>query len=129
MPLVAERLTRNVATLRNSAINVLIESWYVVRKLHGDTCNELAGVANISPASREEEAGPETTLFKVSSSHSASNRGLSRACQAIQPEYTPLILSISPIKYLLKNIDARVRKASRLVLPGVRIKGRFCSER
>jgi hypothetical protein len=51
MPLVAERLVYNIAMLQNSFANVAPKRWYVLRKLDGNTRDELAGMANISTAS------------------------------------------------------------------------------
>jgi hypothetical protein len=48
---IAERLTGNIPTLRDCFANVPIDSRYAVCKLHGDACDELAGMANISTAS------------------------------------------------------------------------------
>jgi len=50
VPLVAERLARNVAALRNSVANVLVESGYAARKLPRNTCDELACMADVSAA-------------------------------------------------------------------------------
>jgi hypothetical protein len=77
-PLIAERLARNIATLRNSFGNITSERRYVIRKLCGNTCKELASMANISTTSREKEACPEKPSLKVVAGDSASNRGLSR---------------------------------------------------
>jgi hypothetical protein len=125
VPLVAERLTCDVATLCDSVANVLIESGYVVRKLDGDACNELSRVANVSTASREEEAGPETRFMEIVASDSPRNRGLARASQTIQPEETPLVLTVSPVKYLSKEVDAGIREANGLMLVRKRVEARF----
>jgi hypothetical protein len=112
-----ERPVRDVATLRDSFANVVLESWYFVRKLYSNTRNELASIANVSTAPREEEAGPETVLFKASTGDSARNRGLSSAGQTVQPEDEVLVLPISPVVYLLKQVDASAREASGFLLP------------
>jgi hypothetical protein len=74
-----ERPVHDIVTLRDSFANVVLESWYFVRKLHSNTRNELTSIANVSTASREEEAGPETVLFKASTGNSTRNGGLSSA--------------------------------------------------
>jgi hypothetical protein len=66
---------------------------------------------NISAASCEEEAGTETFLLKVSTGNRAGDRRLSRAGQAVQPEDAALILSISPVVYLSKKLDAGITEA------------------
>jgi hypothetical protein len=98
-PLVRERPSRDVAS--NSFANVLSERGNVIRKLHGNARNKQHSIANVSTTSGEEEACPETPSFKVSASHSVRNRRLSRAGQTTQPEDTLLILSVSPVVYLL----------------------------
>jgi hypothetical protein len=55
-----------------------MERRYTARKLHGNARHELASIPNISTASREEEAGPEPLLLKVSACDGAGDRGLSR---------------------------------------------------
>jgi hypothetical protein len=67
-------------------------------------------VPNISTASCEEEAGPEVFLLKVSTGDCAGDRGLSRTCQAIEPEDAALVLFISPVVYLSKKLDASIWK-------------------
>jgi hypothetical protein len=101
VPLVTEGLVQDVATLRNSVADALAESRCVVRKLEGDACDEFARMANVPTASRKKEAGSETLFVEVVASDSPRNRGLSRASQTIQPEETPLILTVSPIVYQL----------------------------
>ena len=78
---------------------MLMKSWDIVRQLYSNSHVELACMADISIASWEEEAGSETLLLEVVPSNSARNRGLSRAGQTVQPEDTPLILSVSPVIY------------------------------
>jgi hypothetical protein len=58
IPLFTERSTRNVAIPSNSIANLLVKSWYAVRKLVRKACNKLACMADIPTAVREEEAGP-----------------------------------------------------------------------
>lgn len=79
MPLIAERLARNIAPLRNSVVNILLKSGYTARKLQSDACDELACMANVTTTTREEEAGPETLSLKVFASNSTSNCGLPSA--------------------------------------------------
>jgi hypothetical protein len=86
-------------------------------------------MTNISTASGEEEAGPETALPKVSAGNRAGNRGLTRAGPAVQPEDALLVLYVSPVEYLPKEIDTGVMEASGLVLLCVRVKGRILSIR
>jgi hypothetical protein len=50
MPLVAERLIYNIVALCNSFANIRPKRWHVLRKLKGNTCNELASMAGISTA-------------------------------------------------------------------------------
>jgi hypothetical protein len=100
-----------------------------MRKLQSNTREELASMVNISTTSWEEEAGPETALLKVFACDSASNRRLSRPGHAIQPEDAPLVLSVSPAEYLLKNVDAGIMESSGFMLFVVRIEGGICSVR
>ena len=55
-------------------------------------------------------------LLEVVPSNSVRNGGLSRAGQTVQPEDTPLVLSVSPAVYLLKKVDTGIREAIRGVL-------------
>jgi hypothetical protein len=82
-------------------------------------------MANISAASREEEAGPETRFIEVIASDSPRNRGLARASQTVQPEETPLILTVSPVIYLSKEVDAGIGEANGLMLIRKRVEARF----
>ena len=124
VPLVPERLSRNIVVLCNSLADVAVEGG-LFRKLYSDTCKELARMADIFPTFREEEAGPETTLLKVFASDGAGYCGLSRSSQAVQPEDAPLVLSISPVEYVPENVDAGVVEARGFVLPLVRIERCF----
>jgi hypothetical protein len=63
VPLVTERLARNVAALRSSVANILVQGGYAARKLYGNRRNELASTPNISTTSCEEEASSKTSLF------------------------------------------------------------------
>jgi hypothetical protein len=56
-----------------------LDLWYVARKLKSKSRKELASMANISTASREEEAGPKTFFIKVSVRDSPRNRRFSCA--------------------------------------------------
>ena len=78
-PLVVEGLARNVFALGNSIVDMLLKRWYVILKLHSNTCKELAGMAHISTASCEEEASPKTLLIKLPVSDSMRNRRFSCA--------------------------------------------------
>ena len=49
------------------------------------------------------------------------DRRLSCAGQAVQPEDVPLVLSIGPVIYLVKEIDASIMEASGLVLLKIQI--------
>ena len=73
MPLVTERLARNIAALCNSVANVLVKSGYAARKLQRNACDELACMADVTTATREEEAGPKILLLKVFAGNSTSN--------------------------------------------------------
>jgi hypothetical protein len=116
VPLVTERLSRNVAALHNSVANVLVQSGYTARKLYGNRRNELANMPNIPTTSCEEEASSKTSLLKIFAGDSASNCGLSRTGQAAQPEDASLVLSVSPPVYLSKKVDAGIREARGRVL-------------
>jgi hypothetical protein len=50
MPLIRERQARNITPLCNSITDMPSERWYVVWEQHGNTCEELAGMAHISTA-------------------------------------------------------------------------------
>ena len=82
-PLVTERLVCNIAVLRYRDTNVTLQSWYIIRKLECNASNELSSVANISTASREEEAGSEPLLLKVIPSNDTNNYRLPRTGQAV----------------------------------------------
>jgi hypothetical protein len=71
-----ERLVRNIDLLCNNIRNESFDLWYVLRKLYGKSCKELASMTNISTAFAEEEAGSKALFIKVSASDSASNRRL-----------------------------------------------------
>jgi hypothetical protein len=51
VPLVAERLVRDIILLYNSIRNESLDLWYVARKLHDKTRKEFASMANIFTAS------------------------------------------------------------------------------
>ena len=125
VPLVTERLSRNVAALRNSVANVLVQSGYTSRKLYGNRRNELASMPNISTTSCEEEASSKTSLVKIFAGDSASNCGFSRTGQAVQPEDAPLVFSFSPLIYLSKDLDTGVFEACRIMLFCIRVEARI----
>ena len=62
---------------------MLAKGRYVARQLPRNACDELAGMAYVSTASREEEAGSKALLVEVSTGHGARNRRLPRAGQAV----------------------------------------------
>jgi hypothetical protein len=74
-----ERLVYNIILLDNSIGNESLDLWYVTRKLKSKSYKELASMANISTAPREEEAGPKTFFIIVSVRDSPCNRRFSRA--------------------------------------------------
>jgi hypothetical protein len=47
-PLVEQRQIRNINPHHNSITDMLPKTRYIVCKLHGNTCKELAGMAHIS---------------------------------------------------------------------------------
>ena len=71
----------------------------------------------------------EHSTEKTQKQPRASDRRLSRAGQAVQPEDVPLVLSISPIVYLVRGIDGSIREVSRLLLLGIRIERCIVGER
>ncbi len=83
MPLVTKRLARNVAALCNSVANVLVDSGYVARKLQRNARDKLVCMADVSAATREEEAGSESLPLKVSAGDRAGNGGLPCAGPAV----------------------------------------------
>jgi hypothetical protein len=111
--------------LGNSVANMVYNRWLIVRKLHGDSCKELASMADISTTSREEEARPESLLIIVFARNSACNCRLSCASQTIQPEDAPFVFTISPAAYLLKNVNSGVREASWVIMFDIRVERRF----
>jgi hypothetical protein len=78
VPLVAERLACNIATLGYSRAYIPIERRHTACKLHSNACNELAGVAYVSTAFCEEKASPKLFLLEVFPGNSAGNGRLSR---------------------------------------------------
>lgn len=84
-------------------------------------------MASISTTSGEEEACSKAFLFIVFSRHGPGNSGLPRASQAVQPEYAPLILSVSPCSYLLKDVNSSIPEAQRFILSLRRVEGRLGS--
>jgi len=79
VPLVTERLAPNIAALRNSITNVLVESGNATGKLQSNACDELARMTDITTTTREEEAGPQSLSLKVFSGNSTSNCGFPSA--------------------------------------------------
>jgi len=96
---------------------------HIVRKLHRDARGELACVADVAAAAREEEAGRQMLLVVPSRDGPRDGR-LARARQAAQPEDASLVLSISPAVYLIEEVDTRVSEAGRLVPLCVRVERR-----
>jgi len=123
LPLIAQRLAGNVAALFNGIVDTLPQCWHAVRKLHRDARNELACMADVAAVAREEEAGCETLPVVVPARDRPRDCRLTRPCQAAQPEDASLVLSLSPVVYLVEEANARVGEADRLVLLGVRVKG------
>jgi len=78
VPLVAERLACNIATISYTRTNVPMERRDTAPKLHSNACNELTSVAHISATLCKEKASPKLLLLEVSASDSAGNRRLSR---------------------------------------------------
>ena len=62
----------------------------------------------------------EHSTEKTQKQPRASDHRLSHAGQAVQPEDIQLTMSISPVVYLVKEIDACIREVSGLVLLGIR---------
>ena len=116
LPLVAQRLADNVAALSNSVADVLPHCWHAVRELQRDACHELARMANVAAAAREEEARSQALVLKIPARHRPRDSRLARARQPAQPEDAPLILAIGPAVYLVEEVNARFREACRLVL-------------
>jgi hypothetical protein len=58
VPLVSKSLASNILTLSNGFAYAMLESWYAVCELDGNTCNEFLGATNFSTTSREEETSP-----------------------------------------------------------------------
>ena len=129
LPLVAQRLTDNVAALCYSVADMLPRRWHAVRELHCDARHKLACMAYVAATAREEEAGRKTLPIVVPARHRPGNGRLARARQAVQPEDAPLVLTVHPAVCLVKEVDARVGKAGRLVLLRVRVEGRVNSVR
>ena len=102
----------------------LVKRRYAARRLCSNTCEELACITDISTTSREEEAGSEMLLFQVSPSDSTRNR-LFSAGQAVQPKDAALVPPISPVIYLLEEVDTGIGKADRVVLLLVCVKERI----
>jgi hypothetical protein len=100
MPLVAQGLAGNVVALCNRVANKLLHCWHIARKLHRDARHELASMANVAAAAREEEAGRKTLLVMVPARYCPRDRRLARARQATKPEDAPLVLSVCPAVYL-----------------------------
>ena len=84
--------------------------------MHSNAGKEFASIASISSAPGEEEAGSEAPLIKVFAGDRPCDRGFPGAGEPIKPEDALLVLSVCPREYLLENIDARIREASRFVL-------------
>jgi hypothetical protein len=64
--------------------------------LHSNSSDKLASIADISAASREEEAGCEPALLEVGARDRMRNRRLPGTGHAAQPEEALLVFAISP---------------------------------
>ena len=107
--------------LYNSIAYMLVKRWYAARQLQRNTRNELVCMTDISTTSREEEAGSQAFLVGVSTADRSCDRRLSCTSQTVQPENAPFILCISPVVYLLEEIDVCVLQAGGFVLLRVRV--------
>jgi hypothetical protein len=107
VPLVTEGLAWNISTLRNSVANVLVDSGYAARKLQGNACDELACMTDVSAATREEKAGPETVPLKEYMGDSTSDRRFPGTSQAAQPE-NALLSRPSAHSYIPRRTSTRV---------------------
>ncbi len=74
--LVIERQARNVTTLYNSVVNILVEGRYVARKLQRNARDKHACIVDVSTTTREEEAGPKSLLLKLYVGNSTSDSRL-----------------------------------------------------
>jgi hypothetical protein len=124
MPLVAQGLAGNVATLCDGLADVLPRRWDAMRKLHCNARDKLACVTDVVATSREEEAGRETFLVVVRTSYGPRDRRFARPRQSAQPEDVSLVLPLRPLVYLVEEVDARVWEAGGLVLLRKRVEGR-----
>lgn len=129
LPLVAQRLAGNIAALCCSGADVLACFWHILRELHRDACDELACVADVAAAAREEEAGRQALLVVVAARDGPRDRRLACARQAAQPEDAPLIWPVRPAMYLVEEVNACAIEAGRLVLLCTRVEGRINSMR
>jgi hypothetical protein len=129
LPLIAKRSACNIAPLYESIAYMLFKRWDAARQLQRYARDELACMADISAAAREEETGSEALLVKVCARDSACDRGLSRAGQAVKPEDATPISSVGPFIDIVKEVDAGIREAERIVLSLVRVERRICSGR
>lgn len=59
-------------------------------------------------------------MFLKTASHGSGNRGLSRSCHTIQPEYAFVARIARPCLYLVEEVDTGIGMASRIVLLGAR---------
>ena len=118
-PLVTETMADDIVLLTDCLRYGLSESRDAICKLLSDRSDELVGPANIPPALREEEASSKLASIKEEyfSGYSTSHRSFSCAGQAVKPKDEALVISISPIVYLLKEANAGVRKTGDFVLP------------
>jgi len=124
-PLVTETMADDIVLLTDCLRYGLSESRDAICKLLSDRSDELVGTANISTALGEEEASSKLASIKVLSGYSTSHRGFSCSGQAVQPKDKALVISISPIVHLLKEVNAGVRKTGDFVLPVVSIECRL----
>ena len=86
--------------------------------MKGNCGEKPGGVATLTLASLEEEAGPKDSLLLKTASHSAGNGRLPRARRAVQPEDAFAVGIVCPCLYLAEKVDAGIGIASRVVLFG-----------
>lgn len=128
MPLICKRHACDVVPFSYGAAHGLFYSRYAICQLQGNSGYEFGRIADVTTASREEEACCEPPLVIVFPCNSVCNCRLSRAGKTIQLEDGLSIPAISPLQYLLANIDSRVFEASWFVLAIVGVEGRIVCE-
>jgi hypothetical protein len=106
--------------------NFSLQTWYTVRKLECNGCNEFFSMSNISAASRKEEAGSEGFLCRVGGSHCLGYCGLACAGKTTQPEGALWGFAIDPFVYVVEEIGTGSGETGWLVLPLARAERRVC---